>query len=101
MIVVRFKVQCQPEKTEQAMAAFEELIAPSRAVDGVVSFDIGRDIANPDSFIAIEVFADRTALERQESLPVVEKTIGLLEEFVAAEPEATIFHVSSSEPHGA
>ena len=25
MIVVRFKVQCQPEKTEQAKAAFEEI----------------------------------------------------------------------------
>jgi quinol monooxygenase YgiN len=67
----------------------------------VVSFGIGRDVANPDSFIATEVFADRTALERQESLPVVQRTIGLLPEIVAAEPEATIFHVSSSEPHGA
>ena len=101
MIVVRFKVQCQPEKTEQAKAAFEEIVAASRAVDGVVSFDMGRDIADPDAFIAIEVFEDRAALERQESLPVVEKTVGLLEELLAAEPEATIFHVSSSEPWGA
>jgi len=101
MIVVRFKVQCQPEKTEQAMAAFQEIVAASRAVDGVVSFDMGRDVADPDSFIAIEVFADRTALERQESLPVVEKTVALLEKLLAAEPEATIFHVSSSEPWGA
>jgi quinol monooxygenase YgiN len=101
MIVVRFKVQCQPEKTEQAMAAFQEMIAPSRAVDGVVSFDIGRDVADPDSFVAVEVFEDRAALERQESLPVVAKTVGLLEELLAAEPEATIFHVSSSEPWGA
>ena len=47
MIVVRFKVQCQPEKTEQVMAAFEGVIAPSRAVDGVISFDIARDLADP------------------------------------------------------
>lgn len=101
MIVVRFKVQCQPEKTAQVMAAFERVIAPSRAVDGVVSFDIARDLADPASFIAIEVFEDRTALERQESLPEVGKTLAVLEESLAAEPEATIFHVSSSEPHGA
>ena len=100
MIVVRFKVQCRPDRTEQAMAAFEEVIAPSRAVAGVVSFDIGRDVADPDSFVAVEVFEDREALERQESLPVVQKTIGLLEESLTAEPEATIFHVSSSEPWG-
>ena len=100
MIVVRFKVQCQPRKTEQVMAAFEQMIAPSRAVDGVISFDIARDLADPDSFIAIEVFEDRAALERQESLPEVGKTLAVLHESLAAAPEATIFHVSSSEPHG-
>jgi quinol monooxygenase YgiN len=101
MIVVRFKVQCQPDKTEQVIAAFEELIAPSRAVDGVISFDIARDLADPNSFIATEVFEDRAALDRQESLPEVAKTLAVLEQSLAAEPEATIFHVSSSEPHGA
>jgi quinol monooxygenase YgiN len=82
------------------MAAFKEVIAPSRKVDGVVNFDIGRDVAGPNSFFATEVFADRAALERQESLPEVAKTLGILEESLAAEPEATIFHVSSSEPWG-
>ena len=101
MIVVHIKVQSQPEKTEQVMAAFEEVIGPSRTVDGVISFDIARDLADPDSFIAIEVFEDRAALERQESLPEVAKTLAVLEQSLAAEPEATIFHVSSSEPWGA
>ena len=98
MIVERFKVKCKPEKTEQAMALFKEIVAASRPLDGVVSFDMGRDIADPESFMAIEVFEDRTALERQELLPVVQKTMGLFGELLAAEPEATIFHVSSSEP---
>jgi quinol monooxygenase YgiN len=101
MVVVRFKVQCQPEKTEQVMAAFEEVIAPSRAVDGVINFDIARDLANPDSFIATEVFEDQEALEHQEALPEVEKTLAVLEESLVTEPEATIYHVSSSEPWGA
>ena len=101
MIIVRFKVQCQPEKTEQAMAAFKEIVAASRAVDGVISFDMGRDLADPDSFIAMEVFEDRAALERQESLPEVGRTLAVLEESLVAEPEATVFHVSSSEPWGA
>ena len=100
MIVVRFKVRCQPEKTEQAMAAFQQVIGPSREVEGVISFDIGHDLVDPDSFVAVEVFEDRAALDRQESLPVTQRTIGLLGDLVAAEPEATIFHVSSSEPWG-
>ena len=98
MIVVRFKAKCKPEKTKQALAVFQEVISPSRAVDGVVSFDIGRDLNDPDCIIATEVFTDRAALARQELLPVVQKTIGMLPEFLAGEPEATVFNVSSSEP---
>ena len=101
MIAVRFKVRCKPERTEHVRAAFEQVIAPSRAVAGVLSFDIARDLTDPDSFIAIEVFEDQAALERQESLPEVERALAMLEHSLAAEPEATIFHVSSSEPWGA
>lgn len=98
MIGVRFKVKCLPEKTDQALAAFRGIVAASRPLDGAIHFDMGRDITDPYSFIAIEVFADRAALDRQESLPVVQKTMGLFQEILAGEPEATIFHVSSSEP---
>jgi quinol monooxygenase YgiN len=100
VIVVRFKVQCQPDKTQQVMAALQDVVAPSRALDGVVSFDIARDLTDPDSFVATEVFEDRDALDRQESLPEVETALAVFEQSLAAEPEATIFHVSSSEPHG-
>ena len=98
MIIGRFKVKCKPEKTEQALALFKEIVTSSRPLEGTINFDMGRDITDPDSFIAFEVFTDRAALDRQESLPVVQKTIGLLQELLVGEPEETIFHVSSSEP---
>jgi quinol monooxygenase YgiN len=100
MIVVRFKAQCRPDRIEEALGAFEAVVAPSRAVAGVVNFDIGRDLADPNSIIAFEVFEDREALERQESLPEVAKVLGLLEEILVAEPEATVFDVSTAAPHG-
>ena len=100
MIILRFKVQCHPEKTEQAMTAFQDVVAASRPLDGVVSFDMGRDIAEPNSFIALEVFEDQAALDRQEALPEVKKVMGVFEEILAGEPEETIFHVSSSESPG-
>jgi quinol monooxygenase YgiN len=100
MIVVRFKVQIKPETAEQALALFEAVIAPSRVLEGVISFDGGRDLADPNAIIFIEVFEDRAALDRQESLPEVEKVVGVFEEILAAEPEATIYNVSSAEPYG-
>ena len=99
MIVVRFKVQCKPEKSAEVKAAFGRAIAPSRAVDGVISFDIGQDVLDPNTFIATEVFSDRAALDRQESLSEVGDVLAILGESLIAEPEATIFHVASSEPH--
>jgi quinol monooxygenase YgiN len=98
MIVIRFKVKCQAEKAEQVRAAFRDVIESSRAVSGVVSFDIANDLADPNSFIATEVFEDAAARERQEALPGVGRVMALLPGSLAAPPETTIFQVSSSEP---
>lgn len=100
MIVVRFTVQSLPDKADKVMAALFAIIGPSREVQGVVSFDIARDLADPNSFIATEVFEDREALDRQEALPEVAKAMAVFDGALAAAPEATIFYVSSSEPWG-
>lgn len=100
MIVIRFKVKAKPDKAEELRAAFQSVVAPSRKVQGAVHFDIARDVTDPNSFIATEVFEDRAALERQEALAEVQKVIALLPNVLAADPEATIYNVSSSEPWG-
>jgi quinol monooxygenase YgiN len=66
-------------------------------VSGVVSFDIARDLADPNAFIATEVFDDPAARERQESLPEVGKVMAILPDALAGPPEVTVFHVSYSE----
>ncbi len=100
MIVVRFKVRCRPDRTEDVRAAMEAVIGPSRALEGVHHFDIGRCLDDENALIATEVFADRAALERQEAQPEVAAVLGLLEDALAAEPEATIFEVSAAVPYG-
>lgn len=37
MIIVRFRVRCQPGTAEQVLTAFKDVIPPSRAVPGVLS----------------------------------------------------------------
>jgi quinol monooxygenase YgiN len=96
MIVIRFKVECQAHRTDEALAAFAAVVPPSREVDGVISFDIARDLVNPNAIIAVEVFQDAAARERQESLPEVATVMGLLPEILAAPPEATVFEVASA-----
>ncbi|MGY2746719.1 quinol monooxygenase YgiN [Arthrobacter sp. UYCu723] len=100
MIAVRFVVRSQAGMAEEIMAALKDVVPPSRALDGVISFDIGRDVTDPDVFIATEVFEDREALDRQESFPEVVRALGVLEQAINGEPEATIFRISSTEPYG-
>ena len=98
MIVIRFKVRAVPEKADELADAFAATIGPSRAVPGVVTFDIARGLDDPNTFVATEVFDDLGARARQEALPEVGTVLTLLETALAAPPEATQFHVAAAEP---
>jgi len=100
MIVVRFKVRCRPGQTEHVLAVMAPVVGASRTLDGVVHFDIGRDITDPDAVVATEVFDSREALDRQEALPEVARVMDLLPQALAEPPEATIFVVAATQPHG-
>lgn len=98
MIVVRFKVQCQPERAEEVLAAMRDVVAPSRALPGVIHFDVARDVTDSNALVATEVFGDRVAMDLQETLPEVAKVISLVEAgALSAPPEWTIFEVASAE----
>jgi quinol monooxygenase YgiN len=99
MIVVRFKMQSHPDKVDEVRSLLTDVAVASQAVEGVVSFDIGQDVTDSNSFVATEVFDDREALDRQESLPQVAAAMAAFEEALTAEPEATIFNVASPEPY--
>lgn len=93
-------MQCQAEKAKSVRAALKRVVGPSRATDGVLSFDIAQDLTDENSFIATEVFEDRDALTRQEALPEVATVLALLEDSLTVAPEATVYEVSSSAPWG-
>jgi quinol monooxygenase YgiN len=65
MIVARFKVQCRPDRTEEVAAAIAAVEPPGRQPTGVVHFDVARSLTDLNTFIVIEVFENRDALERQ------------------------------------
>jgi quinol monooxygenase YgiN len=98
MIVVRFKVQCQPDRTEDVVAAMEGVVRAARTLDGVIHFDIARDLTDSNALIATEVFQDSEAMEREESLPAVANVVELMQGgALAAPPEWARFEVASSE----
>jgi quinol monooxygenase YgiN len=110
MVLVRFAFRCHPGRAEDAVAALLPVVAASRALPGVISIDFGRDITDPDAFIATELYEDRAALDRQEALPetiaaldrqeALPETIAALaalKDGIIAESDALLHHVSTSE----
>ncbi len=98
MLIVRFKVRCQDAKTDEMIAAMKQVAEAARSLPGVIHFDIGRDVLDPNSLIATEVFEDRSAMENEEKLPAVAKVVELLQGgALAGPPEWTIYDVASSE----
>jgi quinol monooxygenase YgiN len=98
MIVVRFKVQCQPSRTEDVAAAMEKVVRAARSLPGVIQFDVGRDLTDSNALIATEVFEDGEAMQREESLPEVARVIDLMQGgALAGPPEWTRFEVASAE----
>jgi quinol monooxygenase YgiN len=98
VLVVRFKVQCQSDRTAELAAAMKNVAEAARELPGVIHFDIARDLTDADALIATEVFEDRAAMEREEALPEVAKVVELMQSgALAGSPEWTIFDVASSE----
>jgi quinol monooxygenase YgiN len=91
MIILRFKIHSKPSKSDELMAALAKIIAPARATEGVINFDIARVLRDPDWFIATAVYEDGAALERQESLPEVHRVMAMLPESLVRPPERTIY----------
>ena len=97
MLIVRFAFRVQPGRGDEAVAALVPVVAASRALPGVISVDIARDIIDPDAFIATELYEDREALDRQEALPEVIAALDALRDGIVAESDALIHHVERSE----
>jgi quinol monooxygenase YgiN len=97
MVLVRFAFRCHPGRAEDAVAALLPVVAASRALPGVISIDFGRDITDPDAFIATELYEDRAALDRQEALPETIAALAALKDGIIAESDALLHHVSTSE----
>lgn len=98
MIVARFKVRCLPERTEEMLQAMRAVVGPSRALPGVIHFDVARDVTDADSLIATEVFEDRAALKRQNMQPEVAAVMKLIDAGVLSRPaEWSVYEVASEE----
>ena len=65
-------------RRKEVAAAIAAVEAPSRELPGVIHFDVTRSLTDPYTFVVIEVFEDRQALERQEGQGEVTAVMSLI-----------------------
>jgi len=95
MIVARFKVRCRADRTEEVAAAIAAVEAPSRDLPGVLQFDVTRSLTDPNTFVVIEVFENREALERQNAQIEVARVLSLVAAgALTGDPEWTVWETA-------
>ena len=98
MLLVIGRVQCSAENRDDLVALCEEMQQNSRKEEGCLRYGFFAAVEDPLSFVAVEEWADRDALDRHFAQPHLhEFTRGLLQ-LVSEIPEVAIHEVAGTKP---
>ena len=98
MVLVIGRVQCRPEQREDLVAQLELMQDNSRREDGCLRYGFFAAVEDPLSFIAVEEWADREALDRHFAEPHLREFTGRLLELISTQPEIAIHEVADTKP---
>ena len=94
-LLARFRPR--PDRRDDFVALLEEVQAASRRDDGCLHYGYYTEITEPLSFIAVEEWADRDALDRHFAEPHLQAFAGRLRELVSEAPEVAIHEIAGTE----
>ena len=96
MIVVVGRVTCVPENRERLVGLLEQMQNDSRKEDGCIRYGFFAAVEDPHSFIAVEEWADREALDRHFAQPHLHEFVAGLLEVVSERPEVAIHEIAET-----
>lgn len=98
MILVIGRVRCAAQERDELVSLCEKMQEESRREDGCLRYGFFAAVEDPLSFVAVEEWADREALDRHFAQPHLhEFTRGLLA-LVSERPEVAIHEVVETKP---
>ncbi len=98
MVIVIARFRPNPDRREEFLDLLREVQAASREDDGCVNYGYYTEIADPQSFIAVEEWRDMNALEAHLHTPHVARLIAALPDHSDAPPEIAAHTVAESSP---
>jgi quinol monooxygenase YgiN len=96
VIVVIGRVRCQPEQRERLVALLKRMQEDSRREEGCLRYGFFAAIEDPHSFIAVEEWTDREALDRHFAQPHLHEFAAGLLEVVSERPEVAIHEIAET-----
>ncbi|HEY6653089.1 MAG TPA: putative quinol monooxygenase [Solirubrobacterales bacterium] len=96
MIVVIGRVRCQAEQRERLVALLKRMQEDSRREEGCLRYGFFAAIEDPHSFIAVEEWTDREALDRHFAQPHLHEFAAGLLEVVSERPEVAIHEIAET-----
>ena len=98
MLLVIGRVECGAEVREELVALFETMQENSRREEGCLRYGFFAAVEDPLSFVAVEEWADREALDRHFAQPHLREFARRLLELVTQTPEVAIHQVTDTKP---
>ncbi|HEY0632746.1 MAG TPA: putative quinol monooxygenase [Thermoleophilaceae bacterium] len=98
MLLVIGRVQCSAENRDEVVALLEEMQGNSRKEDGCLRYGFFSAVEDPLSFVAVEEWADREALDHHFAQPHLHEFARGLLELVSQTPEVAIHEVVETKP---
>jgi quinol monooxygenase YgiN len=99
LLLVIGRVTCEPERREELVALCREMQDASRREDGCVRYGFFAAVEDPNSFVAVEEWADRDALDRHFAQPHLHEFARGLLELVSQQPEVAIHEIAGTDPY--
>jgi quinol monooxygenase YgiN len=98
VLLVIGRVQCNPEQRNELVAQFKEMQDNSRREEGCLRYGFFAAVEDPLSFVAVEEWADRQALDRHFTQPHLHEFSRRLMELVSSRPEVAIHEITDTKP---
>ena len=96
MLLVIGRVTCSAENRDELVALLERMQENSRREEGCLRYGFFAAVEDPLSFVAVEEWADREALDRHFAQPHLHEFTRALLGLVSERPEVAIHEVAGT-----
>ena len=98
MIIVIGRVRCEAKDRERLIELAKTMQERSRQEEGCIRYGFFAAVEDPLSFIAVEEWADREALDKHFAQPHLQEFATGLLEVVDERPEVAIHEIGETKP---